>query len=121
MLKSITGSSSTWLNVNQYQNSPYISPGAQSAGMMRYNPSMSRVEVYDGNVWIEFGGTASVEFSYNATQVFEWAQKKMAQEAEFEELAKNNVAVRDSLNRLKEAESQLQVVTALVKEHNVAG
>ena len=116
MLKSIS-SGSPWLSINNYQNPPYISPGSISSGMVRYNPGQHRLEVYDGHVWLELGSTANVDLSPSAREVFDWARKKMAEEAEFEQLAKTNPSVQDSLNKVREAEAQLKVVANLVKDH----
>lgn len=120
MLATLT-TSSPWLTLQHYQNPPYISPGSQSSGMVRYNPNMSRLEVYDGNTWLELGGSATVNLAGSAQEILEWARKKMQEEVEYNKLAETNPAVQDALIKMRQAESQLRVVTALVKEDNVAG
>jgi hypothetical protein len=120
MIKSIV-SQSPWLTVNTYNNTPYMPGPSQSAGMVRYNTNMQRLEVYDGNIWLELGGGSSVELSSNANEIMRWAENKMKEENELEQLAKTHPTVQDSLNKLKEAEAQLRVVAALCKEDNVAG
>jgi hypothetical protein len=47
-------------------NNPYISPGSQSAGMMRYNTNMNNVEVYDGQSWKEISSFASISMTPEA-------------------------------------------------------
>ena len=45
-------SSSPLIHINTSStHTPYISPGAQSAGMLRYNTGTHKTEVYDGNGW----------------------------------------------------------------------
>ena len=121
MIKSIVTNSSPWLTVNTYNNLPYISPGSQSAGMVRYNTNMQRLEVYDGNAWLELGGGASVETSAETNAILIWGRQKMEEERNWREMAEKNPAIRDAYEKFKQAEEQLKIVQALVKEDNVAG
>ena len=115
MIKSIV-SQSPWLTVNTYNNTPYMPGLTQSAGMVRYNTSMQRLEVYDGNMWLELGGGSSIELSSSASQVLEWAQKKMEEERRWRDMADKNPAIKDAYEKFKQAEEQLKIVEALVKE-----
>lgn len=119
MFKSIVTNSNPWLTVNTYNNLPYISPGSQSAGMVRYNTSMQRLEVYDGNTWLELGGGVSIDISSETNSILNWAQRKMDEELKWREMAKKNAAVKDAYEKFKQAEEQLKIVEALVKEDNV--
>lgn len=120
MFKSIVTNSKPWLTVNTYNNLPYISPGSQSAGMVRYNTSMQRLEVYDGNAWLELGGGVSIETSAETNSILNWARGKMDEEQKLRDLAEKNTAVKDAYEKFKQAEEQLKIVEALVKEDNVA-
>lgn len=115
MIKSIVSSSSL-VTVQSYVNAPYINPGMLSAGTMRYNPSGNRMEVYDGNSWVELGGGATIDVSPELQNVVSWARQKMAQEDEYKRLAQKSPAVQDALEQMRLAESQLQMIAALVKE-----
>lgn len=105
-----------WLSVNSYISHPYISPGSTSAGMVRFNPSGNQLEVYDGNVWHAIGGNGIVNLAPVTEEILFWAQKKMQQEREFEALAKTSPAVQDCLQQFRQAQAQLEVVTALAKQ-----
>jgi len=120
MIKSIV-SQSQWLTVNTYNNTPYMPGGLQSSGMVRYNTSMQRLEVYDGNIWLELGGGSTVDLSSSAKATLEWASNKMEEERNWKEMAEKNPTIRDAYEKFKQAEEQLKIVQALVKEDNVAG
>ena len=51
MIKSITGGSGITV-MGGMPTTTYISPGAQSAGMLRYSPNSGNIEVYDGIAWL---------------------------------------------------------------------
>lgn len=86
MIKAVLGSKN--IIVNGYAPNPYISPGAQSAGMVRYNTNMQQMEVYDGMSWHVISGTAEVSLTPAADSAIAWAMKKMAEEAKIDELCK---------------------------------
>lgn len=88
MIKGITGGRYVVVSGGS-SSDPYISPGAVGAGMMRYNPNMSCMEVNDGNSWRQIGmNYASVELDPNAQQILDWAKKKMEEERNLDELCK---------------------------------
>ena len=120
MIKSIV-SQSPWVTVNTYNNTPYMPGSAQSAGMVRYNTNMQRLEVYDGNIWLELGGGASIETSAETNAILNWGREKMEEERNWREMAERNPTIRDAYEKFKQAEEQLKIVQALVKEDNVAG
>jgi hypothetical protein len=97
----------------------YINMSNPSAGMMRYNGSNQNIEVYDGNIWqMMSGGTATIETSFAANEIFAWAQKRMAEEKEWEKLAETNNAVKLALENMNQARQQLDITAKLVKDHN---
>lgn len=75
---------------------PYISPGAQSAGMTRYNTGTQNLEVYDGNAWLSMSTSSQVSLDVNTLEVINWARKKMAAEARLEELMEQHPGLRDA-------------------------
>jgi len=98
---------------------PYISPGSQSAGMLRWNTNMNVIEVYNGNSWTELtSGFVNVGLSGNAESILRWAEHKMIRERELEKLAEENESVRLALEHVKTAEEQLDIVSKLVKDYN---
>ena len=49
----------------------------------------------------------------------EWVQKKMADEKEYEELAKSSAAVKIALDQLEEAKHRLKVTSHLVRTQQI--
>ena len=90
---------------------PYISPGAASAGMLRYHNN--NMQVYDGNSWLTMGGGSGVGLTTEAEVAIAWALKKMTQEAAAQALAQKHPAVADAIDAVRLAEQQLQTVVAL--------
>ena len=90
---------------------PYISPGAASAGIVRYHNN--HMEVYDGNAWLTLGGGSGVGLTSNAEEALAWAWLKMTQEKAAQDLAQKHPTVADALDAVRLAEQQLQTVVAL--------
>ena len=99
---------------------PYIPPGGQSAGMVRYNTNMNVVEAYDGQVWKEISSYASVSLTGEAELLLDWARKKRDEEMQFEALAKEHPAISIALDNLKKAKIQLDATIILSKEHDTS-
>lgn len=93
----------------------YISPGAQSAGMVRYNTSSNFLEVYDGVAWRQLGHTVTMALGTEAEAAIDWAVKKMQEEKLFLELAEKFPAVAEARNKMLQAQSELKVIAELVK------
>ena len=90
---------------------PYTSPGAASAGLVRYHNNQT--QVYDGNAWLTLGGGSSVGLTSAAEQAISWVLKKMDQEKAAQDLAQKHPTVADALDAVRLAEQQLQTVVAL--------
>lgn len=91
--------------------SPYISPGSMSAGMVRYNSSNSGLEVYDGNTWLTLGGHADVGLSLEAQATLDWAYRKMKEDEELKMLMAKHPG-------LKDLHEKFELMKALVAESN---
>ena len=109
MITSIYGTS-PYITVSN-PTGPYISPGAASAGMLRYHNN--HMEVYDGNAWLTLGGGSSVGLSSDAEHAISWVLKKMEQERAAQDLAQKHPAVADAIDAVRLAEQQLKTVVAL--------
>ena len=95
---------------------PYISPGSQSAGMLRYNASSSNVEVYDGVTWLTLSsGPTQVSLDGPTQEAVQWVRRRMEDEKRLAELAKKHPVVADALAAVAQAQEQLDVVTTLVQ------
>lgn len=104
----IGGSARTYVN-GQY--------GAQGVGNLRFNTSGQRLEVYDGNAWVELNMPhASIGLNNVAEEAIDWARQQMEEEKRLEALAKENPAVADAMEAVKHAQEQLRIVTVLVQE-----
>ena len=117
MFKGITGGRHVVVS-NGSPMAPYIPSGTQSAGMLRYNPSNSNIEVYDGSIWKELTASyASVDLNYEAQHAIDWASRKMKEEEEYKMLAEKHIAVKLALDNLERAKQQLDATIILSKEH----
>jgi hypothetical protein len=113
MIKGLMGGRGIVVN-NGTPSSIYISPGAQSSGMMRYNPNMNNVEVYDGLSWQTLTTNyPNVELSYDVIEVINWASEKMKHEKKIKELAEQHLAVADAVAAVEHAQQQLDIVATL--------
>jgi hypothetical protein len=98
---------------------PYIPPGGQSAGMVRYNTNMNIMEIYDGQSWKELSTSyASVGLTSEAESLLDWARNKMAEELKYKALANEHPAVKIALENLERAKQQLDATIILSKEHD---
>jgi hypothetical protein len=121
IVKSVTGNYQ-YVTVSSHSTAPpWMDQNLPSAGQVRYNSSSSRMEVYDGNGWSSLGGDVSIDLSPNVRAIIDWAGRKMDEEQRWKEMAEKNPAIQDAYNKFKQAEEQLKIVQALVKEHDVAG
>jgi hypothetical protein len=104
----IGGSASTYVTAQA---------GSQGVGNLRFNTSGQRLEVYDGNAWVELNMPhASVGLSGVAEEAIDWAQRQMAEEKRLAMLAKDNPAVADAMAAVAKAKEQVRIVAALVQE-----
>ena len=104
----IGGSASTYVN-GQY--------GAQGVGNLRFNTSGQRLEVYDGNVWVELNVPhASIGLNAEAEQAIDWVRRQMEQEHRLEASAREHPAVADALEAVRQAQERVRIVAALVQE-----
>jgi hypothetical protein len=88
MIKGITGGN--FVNVlGGHASGPYISPGSSGAGIMRYNGNTQTIEVNDGISWQALNAAyPSVELNGRAVSILEWAEQKMMEEQQLNELCK---------------------------------
>ena len=120
MIKDVT-SKGKYLHVAGGSASTYINgySGLQGVGNMRYNTTNQNMEVFDGNNWVILNlGYATVGLTDDAESILDWARGERDRRYKIEAMAKTNVTVADALNRLREAEEQLKVISALCDEGN---
>ena len=96
--------------INQYS-------GAMNVGDLRYNVSIQRLEVYDGSSWIELNTShASVGLTPDAERALDWANRKIAEEAELDSLAESNATIADLVEQKKALDHKIKMVQTLMKE-----
>ncbi len=82
-------------------------PGNPASGEIRYNNHM--IEVYDGSTWRQLNQTyTNISLDPGALEAIEWARKKIAEERELEELAKQYPILEDAMR-------DLEVIKVLVR------
>ena len=92
------------------------SSGYMNVGDVRYNVQMQRLEVYDGQIWIEIStGHASVGLTPDAEHALDWANRKIAEEAELDRLAASNATIADLIKQKKELDDKIKMVQSLIK------
>ena len=111
MIKAIVGTGHIVVNGGT-NSAPYISPGSRSGGILRYNETLESIEVYDGLSWQQL---SVIALTPNASTAIDWVMNKVAQEAKYEALAKDNTAVKIALDNLEKAKQQLDVTIILSK------
>ena len=110
MIRGINSYSSAIMVTNGTPHTPYISPGAVGAGMLRYNSNTYTIEVSDGVSWQPISNTQTgISLSPEVEDLLAWLRRhKMEVEAE-KRLRETNQAV-------KNAWEQYQVVKTLSQD-----
>jgi hypothetical protein len=124
MLRTVSGTGrymmvSGGMPAHTYINS---SSGYMNVGDVRYNVQMQRLEVYDGQMWLEINtGHASVGLTPDAERALDWANRKIIEEAELDRLAASNATIADLVNQKKELDDKIKMVQTLMKEEVKVG
>jgi hypothetical protein len=124
MLRTVSGAGrymmvSGGMPAHTYINS---SSGYMNVGDVRYNVQMQRLEVYDGQMWLEINaGHASVGLTPDAEMAIDWATKKRNEELELLALARSNTTIADLINQKKELDDKIKMVQILMKEETKVG
>ena len=116
MIKQLS-SNSQHVFLSQSNSKAYFSPGASGAGIVRYNPNMSRLEVNDGAVWLGLGDDIHLSLSDDAIKAIEWTKNKMAEEAEIKQLAESRPALKAALDNVEQARRELDLIFNLSKTY----
>jgi len=97
---------------NYVNNSGYM-----GVGQLQYNTNTQRMEMYNGINWQPLTmGQYYVGLNPDAESIIDWARNKMHEERELEQLAKDNVAINDLLQQVKEKQHQIKMVQTLIKK-----
>lgn len=119
MIKTVNGTGRYMMVNGGFPAATYIntSSGYMNVGDVRYNTNMQRLEVYDGNMWIELGTShACVGLTPDAEDAITWAINRLHEDRMLELKAKDNPAIADLLNKKKEIDDQIKMVEILTRE-----
>lgn len=118
MIKGIN-SSGRFVTVSGGQpSSNYISPGSSGAGMLRYNPNMSAIEVNDGNSWQQLNmNYATVELTPEAESLLEWAREQRNKQQARKYAAENNPALKKAYEAIQRAEENFDLLEAIAGKY----
>jgi len=104
------GSAATYVNKNYSSNS-------FMTGDMRYDLDSQCIKVFDGSSWVSMmGSVATVELTYEAESLLNWARKKKDEEMLLEKQAQENPAIRDLVEQIKQKQDQIKMVQTLIKK-----
>jgi hypothetical protein len=85
------------------------------AGDMRYDLDAQCIKVFDGQTWqMLFGGSATIDLSYEAQALLDWAQRKKNEEMLLEKQAQENPAIKDLVDQIKMKQDQIKMVQVLL-------
>jgi len=91
--------------------------GLMSVGQLQFNTNTQQMELYNGNGWQVLNlGHYYVGLNEQAEHILDWARNKMREERELEQLAKENVAINDLLQQVKEKQHQIKMVQTLIRK-----
>lgn len=102
------GSPSTYVSKN------YSSNGFMT-GDMRYDLDSQCIKVFDGSNWVSLVSTnATIELSYEAQSLLDWASKKRLEDQLLEKQAQENPAIKDLVEQIKQKQEQIKMVQTLL-------
>lgn len=122
MIKTVSGAGRYVMVQGGFPATTYIntSSGYMNVGDVRYNTQMQRLEVYDGQMWLEINTShASIGLTPDAEMALDWATKKRNEELSLEYKAKNNPAIADLLKQRNTIDEQIKVIEILTKDTTV--
>ena len=122
MIKTVNGTGRYVMVQGGFPATTYIntSSGFMNVGDVRFNTNMQRLEVYDGNMWVELNTShASVGLTPDAEIAIDWAKRKLNEELALEQKAKDNPAIADLLKQRNTIDEQIKVIEILTKDTTV--
>ena len=122
MIKTVNGTGRYVMVQGGFPATTYIntSSGFMNVGDVRFNTNMQRLEVYDGNMWVELNTShASVGLTPDAEIAIDWAKRKLNEELALEQKAKDNPAIADLLKQRNTIDEQIKVIEILTKDTKV--
>jgi hypothetical protein len=107
-LQVIGGSTPTYVS-KSYNSNTFMQ------GDMRYDFDSQCMKVWDGQSWQSMvSGMATIELTYEAQTLLDWARKKKDEEMMLEKQAQENPAIKDLVDQIKQKQEQIQMVQTLL-------
>jgi hypothetical protein len=118
MINYITSTSPSIMVSCPSPSGPHISPGAQGAGMIRWNSNMNQMEVNDGNIWMPLiQGSATVALTPEVESLLSWAREQQVRQQHREQLARDNPALHKAMEAIARAEADFDLLAKFVDPH----
>lgn len=120
MIKTVNGQGRYIMVNGGFPATTYIntSSGYMNVGDVRYNTNQQRLEVYDGNMWIELSTShASIGLTPDAESLLDWAREKRNEEDHLKILAQKHPAIADLLKQKTELDHKIKMVETLIREN----
>ena len=109
------GTSSTYINRNYNSN-------AKMVGDVWYDVDSQTMKVFDGSSWQTlYDGNATVELTYEAESLLDWARKKKDEEMLLEKQAQENPVIKDLVEQIKQKQDQIKMVQTLIRKEVTIG
>lgn len=110
-----------YIEVKGGDTSTYVSKtynsNSKMQGDMYYDIDTQSIKVFNGSDWQPLvGPTVTIDLSYEAQSLLDWARKKRMEEEELERLAKEHPAINDLANKVKLYQDQIKMVKTLIKK-----
>ena len=105
----VTGGDSTTYVSKSYTSNTFMQ------GDMRYDLESQCIKVWDGQNWQAIvGSNATIDLSYEAQSLLDWASKKRLEEQLLEKQAQESPAIKDLVDQIKLKQEQIKMVQTLL-------
>jgi len=114
-LQVMGGTSSTYVNKSYTSNS-------NMQGDMRYDLDSQCIKVFDGSSWQSLAGSvATVELTYEAQSLLDWAARKKNEEMLLEKQAQEHPTIKNLVDEINLKKEQIKMVQTLIKKEETIG
>ncbi len=118
MIKGIN-SSGRYLQVSGGNSTTYVhkshSSNSHMQGSMMYDLDTQTIKVFDGQSWQTLiGGYATVDLSYEAQSLLDWATRKKIEEDLLEKQAQEHPTIKNLVDEIKLKQEQIKMVQTLL-------
>lgn len=110
-----------YITVTGGNAAPFInkcySSNVMMQGDMRYDIDSQCIKVFDGNAWQTlYGSMATVDLSYEAQSLLDWAREKKNEEMLLAKQAQEHPTIKSLVDEIKNKQEQIKMVQTLIKK-----